>query len=105
MNYGSMLCELVHFERKGVWELVIRPNSANIIGTKWIYKSNTSDIGYVTRNKARLLAHGYTQIEHVDFDETFAHVTHFEAIIFFWLDHHLYIKRPFTLWQRHLREK
>jgi hypothetical protein len=34
----------------------------------------------VTRNKARLVAQGYTQVEDLDFDETFAHVARLESI-------------------------
>ena len=34
----------------------------------------------VVRNKARLVAQGYTQVEGIDFDETFAHVARLEAI-------------------------
>ena len=34
----------------------------------------------MVRNKARLVAQGYTQVERVDFDETFAHVSCLESI-------------------------
>jgi hypothetical protein len=34
----------------------------------------------MVRNKARLVAHGYTQVEGVDFDETFAPVARLESI-------------------------
>jgi hypothetical protein len=33
------------------------------------------------RNKARLVTQGYSQVEGLDFGETFAHVTHLEAIM------------------------
>ena len=36
--------------------------------------------GNVIRNKARLVAQGYTQIKGIDFQETFAPVTRLEAI-------------------------
>ncbi|KAL8105243.1 hypothetical protein AgCh_029148 [Apium graveolens] len=36
--------------------------------------------GTVVRNKARLGAQGYTQIEGIDFDETYAHVARIESI-------------------------
>jgi hypothetical protein len=32
------------------------------------------------RNKARLIAQGFSQVEGLDFGETFAHVAHLEAI-------------------------
>ena len=65
-----------------VWELVKRPDPRkhNIIGTKWIYRNQQDDHGQVVRNKARLVAQGYTQVEGIDFDETFAHVPRLEAI-------------------------
>jgi len=34
----------------------------------------------VVRNKARLVAQGYTQIKWIDFDETFAQVTRLESM-------------------------
>ena len=46
----------------------------NIIGTKWIFRNKTDKDGNVIRNKARLVAQGYTQVEGVDFDKTIAPV-------------------------------
>ena len=52
----------------------------NIVGTKWIFKSKTDEEGNITRNKAHLIAQGYTQVERVDFDETFSPVAQLESI-------------------------
>jgi hypothetical protein len=35
------------------------------------------------RNKARLVAQGFSEVEGLDFGETFAHVPHLEAIRIF----------------------
>jgi hypothetical protein len=52
--------ELHQFTRNDVWTLVPRPGEHNIIGTKWIFKNKTDEHGTVVRNKARLVAQGYT---------------------------------------------
>ncbi|CAM8916946.1 unnamed protein product [Rhodiola kirilowii] len=71
---------LGEFQRNDVRDLVPRPDDVNVIGTKWIFKNKSDEQGNITRNKARLVAPGYTQIEGVDFDETFAPVARLEAI-------------------------
>ncbi|KAK2409455.1 putative mitochondrial protein [Trifolium repens] len=72
--------ELNQFKRSEVWDLVPRPEGVNVIGTKWIFKNKSDEKGTVTRNKARLVAQGYTQVEGLDFDETFAPVARLEAV-------------------------
>jgi hypothetical protein len=44
------------------------------------FQEQISEHGTAIRNKARLVAQGYTQIEEVDFDETFALVARLESI-------------------------
>jgi hypothetical protein len=53
--------------------LVKRPKQ-NIIGNKWVLHNKQDEYGVVTRNKIRLIAKGYSQVEYLDFDETFTHV-------------------------------
>ena len=74
--------ELLQFKLNDIWELVKRPDPRkhNIIGTKWIFRNKQDEDGQVVRNKARLVAQGYTQVEGIDFDETFARVARLEAI-------------------------
>jgi hypothetical protein len=56
----------------------------NVIETKWISKNKWREDGEVVRNKARLIAQGFGQVEGVDFGETFAHVARLKTIrIFF----------------------
>ena len=77
---GAMQDELNQFERNEVWSLVPRPKDINVIGTKWVFRNKTDESGKIVRNKARLVAQGYTQVEGVDFDETFAPVARLESI-------------------------
>src|SRR3954469_24949385 len=56
------------------------PKKHNIIGTKLIFRNKKDEDGIVVRNKARLVAQGYTQIEGIYFGETCAPVARLESI-------------------------
>ena len=51
-----------------------------MIGTKWVFRNKQDQDGIVVRNKVRLVAQGYTQVEGLDFGETYALATRLEAI-------------------------
>jgi hypothetical protein len=68
------------FSRNDVWDLVPRPKGFNIIGTKWVFRNKLNEQGEVVRNKARLVAQGYSQQEGIDYNETFAPVARLESI-------------------------
>jgi hypothetical protein len=61
--------------------LVDPPHGVNVIETKWVFKNKQGEDGEVVRNKARLVAQGYSQVEGQDFGETFAPVARLEAIM------------------------
>ena len=78
---NAMHEELHNFERNQVWTLVEKPdNNHNIIGTKWVFRNKQDEDGQVVRNKARLVAQGYTQVEGMDYGETYAPVARLESI-------------------------
>jgi hypothetical protein len=72
--------ELENFERNQVWTLVEPPRDVNVIGTNWVFKNKQGEDGEVVRNKARLVAQGFSQVEGIDFEETFDLVAHLDAI-------------------------
>jgi hypothetical protein len=76
----SMQEELNNFTRNEVWELVERPKNHNVIGTKWVYRNKENEDGIAVKNKSRLVAQGYTHVEGLDFDKTFAPIARLEAI-------------------------
>jgi hypothetical protein len=71
--------KLNNFKRNEVWSLVERPKQ-NIVGTKWVFRNKQDEHRVVIRNKARLVAKCYSQVEGLDFDETFAPVARLESI-------------------------
>nr|GEW17005.1 putative ribonuclease H-like domain-containing protein [Tanacetum cinerariifolium] len=79
----AMQEELLQFKMQKVWVLVDLPHGKRAIGTKWVYMNKKDERGIVVRNKARLVAQGYTQEEGIDYEEVFALVARIEAIRLF----------------------
>nr|GFB89290.1 ribonuclease H-like domain-containing protein [Tanacetum cinerariifolium] len=75
--------ELLQFKLQKVWNLVDLPNGKSAIRTKWVFRNKKDERGIVIRNKARLVAQGYTEEEGIDYDEVFAPVARIEAIRLF----------------------
>ena len=51
-----------------------------MIDTRWVFRNKLDEEGITTRNKAILVAKGFSQVEGIDYDETFAPVARLEAI-------------------------
>ncbi|GJT77890.1 putative ribonuclease H-like domain-containing protein, partial [Tanacetum coccineum] len=79
----AMQEELLQFKLQEVWTLVELPNRKRAIGTKWVFRNKKDERGIVIKNKARLVAQGYTQEEGIDYDEVFAPIARIEAIRLF----------------------
>ncbi|GKG23311.1 putative ribonuclease H-like domain-containing protein, partial [Tanacetum coccineum] len=62
----AMQEELLQFKLQEVWTLVDLPNGKRAIGTKWVFRNKKDERGIVIKNKARLVAQGYTQEEGID---------------------------------------
>jgi hypothetical protein len=58
--------ELNNFTRNEFWELVERPKNHNVIGTKWVFRNKENEDSIVVKNKSRLVAQVYTQVEGLD---------------------------------------
>ncbi len=50
------------------------------MGCKWIFKIKYNGNGSVAKHKAHLVAKGFTQVEGIDFNETFSLIASMESI-------------------------
>ncbi|GJQ89587.1 retrovirus-related pol polyprotein from transposon TNT 1-94 [Tanacetum coccineum] len=79
----DMQKELNQLYRNKVWTLIPLPYGKIAIGSKWVFRNKKDEHVTTTKNKARLVAQGYSQEEEIDYDETFALVARMEAISVF----------------------
>ena len=63
-----------------MWDLVAKPDHKNIIEPKWVFRNKLNEQGEIIKNKAKLVAQGYSQQEEIDYTKTFTPVARLEAI-------------------------
>jgi hypothetical protein len=76
----AMEREIKTLQEFGTWELVELPPGRKMIGCKWHLTRKVNADGSQGEYKARLVAKGYSQIEGVDYFETFAPVARIQSI-------------------------
>ncbi|GJU24653.1 putative ribonuclease H-like domain-containing protein [Tanacetum coccineum] len=67
----AMQDKLLQFKLQKVWTSVDLPYGKRAIGIKWVYRNKKDKRGIVVRNKARLVAQGYTQSKAMDVKSAF----------------------------------
>jgi hypothetical protein len=69
-----MMEEYNSIMKNDVWEVVPRPEGKLVVTSKWLYKLKHAADGSIEKYKARFVAQGFSQVEGVDYDETFSPV-------------------------------
>lgn len=70
---AAILHEMGSIDKHGTYTVVARPHKRKVIGSRFAFKIKNAET-LNPRFKARLVAQGYTQVAHVDFEDTFAPV-------------------------------
>ncbi|GBN28794.1 Retrovirus-related Pol polyprotein from transposon TNT 1-94 [Araneus ventricosus] len=70
---------LSHIKNK-TWEILDEPKNKNIIKCKWVFKIKHNSKGEIERYKTRLVAKGFSQIEGIDYNETFSPVVRYATL-------------------------
>jgi hypothetical protein len=89
--------------KNDVWDIVLRPEGKPVMTSKWIYKIKHIANGSIEKHKARFIARGFSQVEGIDYEETFslvARYTSIQTIIALtksmgWKLHHMDVKTTF----------
>lgn len=63
-----------------VWEVVLRPEGKSMVTSRWIYKVKYATDGSIEKHEARFVAWGFSQVEGIDYDETFTLVARYTSI-------------------------
>ena len=66
--------------RNSVWDVVPRPEEKSMVSSRWLYKVKQAADGSVEKHKFRFVARGFSQVEGIDYDETFAPVARYSSI-------------------------
>ena len=86
-----------------VWEVVPRPEGKSVVTSRWLYKIKHATDGSIEKYKAHFVSQGFSQVEGVDYDETFAPIaryTSFRVVISIatemgWKIHQMDVKTAF----------
>jgi hypothetical protein len=63
-----------------VWEIVPRSKNKDGVSYRWLFKIKHAANGSIEKYKARFVAHGFSQKEGIDYEETFAPVARYTSI-------------------------
>ena len=53
--------------KKNAWEIVLRPVSKSVVGSRWIFKVKENYDGSVEKYKATFVAQVFSQIKGIDY--------------------------------------
>ena len=66
--------------KNSAWEIFPRPVGKSVVGSRWIYKVKQVADGSVEKYKERFFSLDFSQIERIDYEETFSPVARYSSI-------------------------
>lgn len=72
-EYDSIVCN-------SVWDMVLRPEKKSVVSSRWLYKVKQGVYYSVDKYKAIFISRGFSQVEGIDYDETFVPSARYSCI-------------------------
>ena len=76
----EMVEEYKSIVKNSVWEVVPRPSDKSVVGLRWIFKVKQKTNKIIGKYKARFVVKVYSQVEGIDYEETFSLVEGYSSI-------------------------
>ena len=67
-------------QKNDTWDLVILPLGRNLVKCKWVLKNKFVSDGSPLKYKARLVSKGFSQVQGINYNETFTPVAKMDSI-------------------------
>jgi len=71
---AACIKEIEQFVCQNIFNMVPKPEGYKVVNCKWVFKMKLSPDGQVKHYKARLVIKGFSQVEGIDFNETYSPV-------------------------------
>jgi hypothetical protein len=69
--------ERCSFERMGVYKIIPRLKDCKVVGSKWVFRIKQGPDGSIQKYKVHVVVQGFSQVEGLDYGQTFAPVAKF----------------------------
>jgi hypothetical protein len=81
-DWDTTMNEEYHYLMENdTWDLVPLPKGRKLFKCKWVYRTKYASDGSVERHKAWLVSKGFSQVEGIDYNETFSTVAKMNYIL------------------------
>ena len=76
----AMVEEYDSIVQNSVWDVVPRLEDKLVVSSRWIYKVKHVAGSSIEKHKAKFVVKGFSQVERIDYEETFGPIARYSSI-------------------------